>query len=1427
MGIAVLGPLTIEGEHKVLGRRDRVVLAALAVHPGEVVSAEALADVLWGEQPPSSWSKVVQGCVVRLRKLLGAYAIETTALGYRLTVSLDEIDAQRFERAVARAHELLAGGEAERAALVLADALTLWRGRPLAELDGWDAARIEAARLTELRYAAEELYVESALRAGQRDRILAKAQALVAEAPLRERRWVLLATAQYQAGRQSDALKTIGRLRRVLNDELALDPSPDIEELERAILNQDPSLVAASALPEPSPVCPYRGLKPYDVDDADEFFGRDADVAACLRKLADAQVLAVVGPSGSGKSSLVRAGIAATLRRDGTTVVVMTPGVHPVAALATAMPGTRPGTGSPAVLVVDQCEEVFSLCQDASERQAFLTALTAHAAVAPLIVSFRADRMGDVSSHPGFARVVADGMYVLAAMSDPDLRAAIEQPARLASLVVEPGLVDLLVTDVADQPGALPLLSHALAETWQRREGRTLTVASYRATGGIRGAVAQSAEQVYERVPPDQRTVLRDLLLRLVTPGPEGEPVRSRLPRRLVVTGPENDTMIDLLVESRLMTSDDGVVELAHESLARAWPRLRGWLDDDLEGQRILHHLAVAADSWDTLERPDSELYRGVRLAKALDWQHSSRPTLTDTEQDFLAASKRLSEGELRAAEDAAWRQIRVNRRLRAALSTAALLLVGALIAGLVAVSQAERADQQAAAAQRAATSELARRVGTRALLTEGISHSLLLAAHGARLDDSAETRANLLAAMSKRPLLVQSFPALGGDVGGISVSPDGRRIVSGDDGARLHLYDAGTGRVLETFTFGPDQDAQVFGGGLFSPDGRFVAAGVNYTPEATPPPGQRPVRLLDAESLDEVSPPLVFPSTKNLTHYALAFSADSRYLAASFQATTDNGATARDDPSFALVWDLKATDRPPRRMDLPVRIQGIALSPDGRTLYSMQPLTAYDVATGTQLWRRPGFGGFLSIDVTRDGKLIALQLHNKDETDLSVIALVDARTGRTVRLLPDHIDQPRALAFSRDGTLLGSASHDGEAIVWDVATGRPRERIKTFEISWAVGFSPDGRTLYTGGDEGIVRAYDLSGQHRYLQRSQPVPVRDYAYVLASGDGRRTAYIWDDATTAWVSFADSATAAPTAPVRLDLHVEPGTASLATWHPDGRHLAAVDQAGEIAVVDSVTNRVIVRRQVAKAGIETAVYVERGNLIAVTEALRQAGLVSTRRTAMLDSRTLLPSGTAFNVGGSCCAAVSPDGEHMVLFAHSPDAAKAHWRVIRVATGEVAADGEVILNVYNASFSPDGRTIAVTGISGELVVIDVATRAALPTPTSGHGGVGMFVRFSPDGSRIVSGAADGTVSLWDTHTLDLLGTVMTSANDPVVVSPTFTHDNDIVTIAAYDGHTYRWDTRIDRMLDFACSMAGRNLTDAEWTQAFGSRPYEKTCP
>ncbi|WP_433167555.1 BTAD domain-containing putative transcriptional regulator [Kribbella sp. CA-247076] len=1402
MGIDVLGPLTIEGDQKALGRRDRVVVAALAVHPGEVVSAEQLADALWGDRLPPSWQKVVQGCVVRLRKVLGTPAIETLPLGYRLVVPLDEIDAQRFDRAVARARELLGNGEPERAAVVLGDALTLWRGRPLTELDGWDAARIEASRLIELRHTADELYVEAALRSGRHDQVLAKAQALVTEAPLRERRWVLLATAQYQSGRQGEALSTIRRLRTVLDRELGLVPSADVVTLEQAILRQDPSLVAESVLPEPSPICPYPGLKPYDVDDADTYFGRDSDITACLRKLTDTSVLAVAGPSGCGKSSLVRAGVAAALRRDGKQVVVMTPGAHPVAALAAAAPDT-------AALVVDQFEEVFSLCQDGRERERFLTALSGHEA--PLIMSIRADRLGDVSAHPAFARVVERGLFLLSGMTQENLRTAIEEPARQSSLVVEPGLVDLLVNEVADRPGALPLMSHALRETWQRREGRTLTVAGYGASGGIRSAVAHSAEAVHERISPQQRVVLRDLLLRLVVPSQDGEPIRSRLPRRLVVTRAEDDTMIDLLVAARLVTSDAGVVEIAHESLVRAWPRLRGWLEDDLEGQRILHHLAVAADSWHNLGRPDSELYRGVRLAKALEWRDRTDPTLTPTETDFLAASKRLSEAELRAAEGRIRLQQRVNRRLRAALATAAVLLVGALIAGVVAVRQADKAEL-------AANRELARQVGARALVTDDISQSLLLAAQGVRLDDARETRANLVAAINKNPLLLRSFPAPLGRTENLDLSPDGTRIVSGDNKATFHLYDAQSGKVLNSYTFAPvTDDAEVLTRPRFSPDGRLVAA-VAGKHDGAAIDSAWPVRVLNADTLEPIEPQPHFPKVDLPRVKNLAFSADGRHLVIGLQEATGSWG---DAPAFALVWNVDALDRPPRTVPLGIGPQRAVISPDGRTVYKPWHLTAFDVATGQQKWQRSDLLGGPVVDstiglpiieVSKHGDLLAYLHPGPIRNDRTTTTVVNARTGKTVRVLRSTADPPRDAAFSNDGKLLATAHFGGEVIVWDLATGKAVQRLHTAEVSWAVAFSSDQQTLYTAGDEGVLRAYDLGGRQQYLSRTQTAPLRPYLHVLASDRGETIAYLWNEAGTSWVSFADVRSGRMTAPTSLDLELQGEAQAPASWHPNGDRLV-IHGIDLVAVLDGRTGTVL-QRDVRRA--TSVAYVNDGERIV-------AGTIES--TTVFDGR-MVPKRVNHGWIADCCTAASPDGELAVLFQEERGGATMSWRIVRASTGEVVKQGGLSTWINATAFSPDSRLIAGIGTDG-VFTMDVRSGAIKFAPPTGHRAHGVSIRFSPDGTRLVSGADDGTATVWDAATLENLFTISTATDANLVpVAPTFTRDGDAISIPSYDGKTYRWNVSTAHILAQACAMAGRNLTADEWRQAFPDRPYQKTC-
>ena len=344
MAIALLGPLTVDGE-KPLEPRDRVALSLLAVHVGAVVSPDRFAEAIWGEEPPPSWPKQVQICVGRLRKVLGAVAIQTVPGGYRLAMSEDAVDSCRFERLLERARMLAAAGEPERAAVTFTRALALWRGPPLADLDRWPPARVEVARLAELRLSAEEDLLQARLAGGEHREVAAEAQALVTADPLRERRWALLALSQYRGGRQGDALRSLRLARDVLAERLGVDPGPELTALEAAILRQDPALAPApDTATTGAGTCPYRGLLPYDVDDSESFFGRSADIAACLARLASAPVLVLAGPSGCGKSSLARAGLIRALRAQGRACTVMTPGDDPSAAMAQALAcGRRPG----------------------------------------------------------------------------------------------------------------------------------------------------------------------------------------------------------------------------------------------------------------------------------------------------------------------------------------------------------------------------------------------------------------------------------------------------------------------------------------------------------------------------------------------------------------------------------------------------------------------------------------------------------------------------------------------------------------------------------------------------------------------------------------------------------------------------------------------------------------------------------------------------------------------------------------------------------------------------------------------------------------------------------------------------------------------------------------------------------------------------
>jgi WD40 repeat protein/DNA-binding SARP family transcriptional activator len=1399
VGIAVLGPVRVE-DHEALGPRDRVVLAALALRRGEAVSAEQLADALWGERPPASWAKVVQGCVVRLRKLVGAAAIVTEPEGYRLVLPVDDVDAQRFEHLVQRSRELLTLGEPERAAHVVAEALALWRGPALAELDGWSPARIEAARLEDLRLDAQEVLVDAALGAGRYRDVLAEAQARVGEAPLRERRWALLARAQYQAGRQGEALRTLHQARTVLAGELGVDPGPDLVALEAAILRQDASLVADTALPEPSATCPYQGLVPYDVADADGFFGRDTDVMACLRRLADVGVLAVVGPSGSGKSSLVRAGVAAALARDGQRVLVVTPGARPTDALT-----VLPDTGPAPVLVVDQCEEVVALCDDPGEQARFFAGLAAHAERGPLVVALRADRLGELSAHPLFARLIEPGMYLLGAMGEADLRTAVEGPARQAGLLLEPGLVELLVQDVEGEPGALPLLSHALRTTWGRREGRTLTVDGYRASGGIRGAVAQSAEALYQQVPPDQRPLLRDMLLRLVAPSPDGEPVRNRLPRRVIATDTTHEELVELLIGARLVTSDDGVVQLAHEALARAWPRLRGWLDEDVEGQRILRHLTGAADTWDAMSRPDSELYRGARLAQALDWRERATPDLTPTERTFLDTSQTLADSEQRAAENRTRHQARQNRRLRALLTATAILLVGALITGFVAVSQrdkAERAGQVATARELAAAANanididpersilLALAAVGQARTDDGASvlpaaeealHRAVSASRielrvpdlGGRLDWSPDGRVFVTEGPHDSGIVdirdartgesVRSFPGHDGDINDVAFNHDGSLLAStGSDGA-ARIWDVATGEELHTVLIPGYDGGWGVWGPSFSPDGSLFAASW---------PADGVVKLVDLATGDIVREVRSVPWPNDT----------------SFDPTGARLAISSQRFSVARVVDVSSGDEVLDLEGPRYAIMDVAWSPDGESIATASidgRATIFDADTGQRLYALGAGGGAYSLDWSPDSARIVTGASDgtariwlvADGAALEVITLSaqDTRKGVT------------GVAFSPDGTrILTGDSGISAAVVWDVGIAGDAElgNLPAVAVAWGdVAYTSDGRHLVASSGAGSVAIWDAQTYGRVRTLGAPpgassAAAPGYLAPLTSGgdvfsldvssDGRLVAAARSDGS---VRVWDIETG------RDAFTVDPGPAMApfmdVTWSADGDLLAIVANDGR-------TGR--------------ATVVDRGGRVLGVRQ-EEFGIALTPMT------------------------FTPDGEQLMT--------------VRLPTGPLDfGQGEVVMwnwrdndvvpiidaAVRGAIPSPSGdlvatwQTTSTASQSDSVEIWDPATGQRVAVLEGNTGGV-LGIAFNADGSRLATGGQDGTVRIWDPASGEQL--LVLRGHFAGVFSVAFSPDGSRLASVGGEGVVREWTLELDELVDIAEHEVTRTLTDDECRQ------------
>lgn len=875
MAVKVLGPMDIGDQS--LGPRERTILAALIVRRGMPVTPSELADAWWAGEPPATWAQQIRNSVARIRARLGHDSVETVSTDYRLGLDPDSIDAVRFERLASEARGHALRGEDDRAIDAYRRGLALWRGAPFQDVSDWEPGVVEALRLDEIRRSVQEELLDARLRQGEHRAVIPDAERLVREDPLREDRWAILALANYRADRQAEALATVRAARERLADELGIEPGARLTALETAMLRRDASLDAPVPMDAPSAECPYPGLRSFGVDEADLFFGRSGDIDAVLERLRPGTAVVVAGASGTGKSSLALAGVVPRLAATGRVAEV----VRPTLDLAHAL---RQAGSRAQVIVLDQAEEFTGLDAAAIDEACTAADALLHDGRA-LLFTARSDSLDRLRALPRIGDALGRGVYLLGPLSIEGCRDAVEQPARLAGLRLEPGLVEVALRDAGDRAATLPHLSHALRQTWLRREGATLTVAGYEESGGIAGAIAQSAEEVFRGLDEQEQATCRAIMRRLVVRAGDGTSTRRRIDVATLLEDPERRTVVERLAAARLLSVDRDTVTIAHEAVATAWPRLDGWLTEDQERARVVRMVESAAQGWEDDGRNDDDLLRGARLHLALAWREASTHDLTTREREFLDASSAQESSRIRELETRAATERSRNRALRAALGGAAALLVAAIVAGTVAGVRGVEAQSSSEDARIEAlvASSIALESSDRDL-------AALLAVEGyRRWPADPRVRSALLATMIGADGLVRRDDFADSMVayGVIPRTGEAVRVTDRDGGAAVEVVDLDSGEVVRTVDAAlPAATTPYSRTVVVSPDGDLAAV---QTPGWTDPAAED--CCVNAIAFIELDSGRVLPSSQVLTARttaSLVFSSDSTRLLFGNSVTSD-----------------------------------------------------------------------------------------------------------------------------------------------------------------------------------------------------------------------------------------------------------------------------------------------------------------------------------------------------------------------------------------------------------------------------------------------------------------------------------------------------------------------------------------------------------
>ena len=1264
------------------------------------------------------------------------------------------------------------------------------------------------------------------------------------------------ATAKDPLSRHQDALNLAVDFRRAMTggEQVVPGASPqpvevggDIDDV--LIITRPISPATLVIVPDSEIANPYKGLQAFEEADAEDFFGREMLIERLMERLAEpgdiSRFLAVIGPSGSGKSSVVKAGLIPALRRgalpgsDQWYYVEMVPSTDPFRELASALLGVAvdPPEGlveklrtdeaglvwaidqvlpdqavRELVLTIDQFEEVFTMLGDEAARAHFLQLLLL--AVADpncplrLIVTLRADFYDRPLLYPGFGEMVRRRNEVVLPLTTDEMREAIVGPAERAGLTVESGLVAAIVSEVGGQPGGLPLLQYALTEVFERRDGNALTVEAYHESGGVLGALARRAEEVFQETSETGQAVMRQVFLRLVNVGEGTDDTRRRvLQSELMALAEDADQVndvIDHLGRYRLLTFDHDpdtrapVVAIAHEALIREWSRLRNWLDDNREDLLLQRRMAQATAEWHNLNRDASFLASGTRLAQFEELLAGGTLVLTPEEVEYVEASVQRRE---KLAAEAAAREAREREleqrsrdRMRALAVVAGIAAVVTSVLALLAFfsfreaeDQRENADNQRVTAvynaevadeQRAIAEDRRIEAERQAEINQSLALiasarnelavskdpdlALALALEANRIDDPPAQVQFELGRIALAPGTRRVLAGHESYVASVDAHPDGERAISSDAGGVVIVWNWQTGEILQQIQ---TTEAGWTRAVRFSPDGSQFLTGTD----------DPLVKLWDTE-------------TGELLMEMAGHEGNIR--AVRFNPVDPTRAFSASEDNTVIEWDLTTGEMVQKFEGHEDTVRGLDVSPDGTTILTGSydsTVKLWDVETGEELNTFIGHEGRIAeVTYSPDGTTAVSGGFDR------LIHIWDVETGEELSTLDGHEGWVTGLRFLAEGHYLLSSSDDTSVRVWDLDTGTVVTNLAGHSGSvLGVSLSPDEQHAITAAADFEVRVWNLysgSEVRRFVGHDGgvgQVAISPDGKLALTGDSEAMVYIWDVETgehlgnftehTAWVwplTFGPQLEDGSWTAFSSDFSGGPDLENTILWWN-------VD-TGEVLNTFSGPGDWVQSIAVSPDG-KTMVAGSKDNLIHIWdletgEAIRQldAHLHATDDPTPPN----WVNSVNFSADGRYLASATEEDAEIFLWDTET------WEVIHQFESE---NGHTAFVNY-VGFNSDGTQIVTAAGDAQAIIWDVESGDVLRNLV-GHTATLQLALFSPDDSLIASAAYDGTIRLWDAAT----GTLVRQFENGGSVWALAYHPSGETVISGSEDTTVRqWDAR-----------------------------------